>query len=130
MQGFQPVTLSWKGQKYTVPAESQLRLIAAVEDALAGASGQQAINVLLRREGPPYSRLAAAFGAALRYAGADVSDEDVYLSMMDSMAKGADVVIETQAAVMALLSILSPPIGHKINEEAAAPEKQTPAAED
>lgn len=130
MQGFEAVTLSWRGQSYTVPANQQMMLIAKIEDALSGESGQQAISILFRREGPPHTRLAAAFGAALRHAGSKVTDEEIYLSIqtdMISKTKG-EKTASIQACIFALLSIISPPaVAHLKGAEPAteAPEKKT-----
>lgn len=128
MKGFEPVTLSWAGESYTVPAENQLMLIATLEDALAGPSGEQAVSVLLRKGGPSFARLSGAYGAALRYAGADVSDDEVYLSIMDDMAKGGDeeVMGKVQNAVLGLLMIIAPPMGRAV--AGLTPKKQAPAA--
>lgn len=124
MQGFEDVTISWKGEDYTIPADRQLMLVAKIEDALSQDSGKQAISFLMRAEGPPYSRLAMAFGAALRYAGADVSDDEVYLSIQDDFAKSKnEVTMKVQGAVMALLMIVSPPMGMAI---AKVTEKKSP----
>lgn len=130
MQGFEPVTLSWQGKDYTVPAERQMGLIARIEDALSGPGGEQALNVLFRREGPPYSRLASAFGAALRYAGAQVSDEDVYLSIMEDIASGGGTKAAEKllAATSALLNIMAPPL--RVTEAAEAKEKATDEKKD
>ena len=116
MQGFEDVTLSWRGESYTVPANNQMMLIAKIEDALSGESGQQALTILFRKEGPPHSRLAAAFGAALRHAGARVTDEEIYLSIQDDIAaKGkAEKTIAIQSCILALLSVISPPAYHAI----------------
>jgi hypothetical protein len=115
MKGFEPVTFTWKGESYTVPAEGQLMLIARIEDALSFGTGEAAIVVLTRNGGPSHARLAAAFGAALRHAGADVSDDEVYLSLMEDFASGkADVASKVQGAVLALLSIVAPPIAAHI----------------
>lgn len=112
MQGFEDVTLSWRGEDYIVPADQQLMLIAKIEDALAGESGEQALSVLMRSQGPPHARMAMAFGAALRHAGANVSDNDVYLSMQSDLSKGkADRIAAIQMATVALISIVSPPMG-------------------
>lgn len=111
MKGFEPVTLSWKGESYTVPADQQLMLIAKIEDALAGSAGQPAVMVLTRQGGPTYSKLALAFGAALRHAGADVTDDEIYLSIMEDFAESnAEVAMKVQAAILALLSIIAPPV--------------------
>jgi len=127
MHGFEDVTLTWKGEAFTVPANKQMLLIAKIEDALSGDTGQQALSVLFRREGPPYSRLAAAFAAALQYAGAKVSDEEVYLSIMADLSEGSrDKVTETvQGAVIALLSIISPPVGAGLSDAKASTGKKT-----
>lgn len=119
MQGFEPVTLSWSGESYTVPAEGQLMLIAKIEDALSGASGRQAIEVLMQYGGPSYTKLSQAFGAALRHAGADVSDEDIYLSIQADLARNsADVIAKVQSAILALLAIVSPPIAMAMRDPA------------
>ena len=126
MHGFDDVTLSWQGQSFTVPANNQMMLIAKIEDALGGEGGQQAMTVLFRREGPPMSRLAMAFGAALRHAGAKVSDEDVYLSMQtDLVNKSKKAQLATiQNCIFALLSIISPPAVAAMNSKADDTEKK------
>ena len=127
MQGFDDVTLSWRGASFVVPANRQMMLIAKIEDALSGDSGQQALSVLFRREGPPYSRLAAAFGAALRHAGASVTDEEVYLSIQtDLIAKSkAEQTAAIQSCIISLLSIISPPAVASANGKTADTEKKT-----
>lgn len=129
MKGFEDVKLSWKGTEYTVPANKQLMLIAKIEDALAGDTGEQAIAVLFRKNGAPHSRLAAAFGAALRYAGASVTDEDVYLSIHADIASQSRtrVAATIQGLMMALLEIISPPTSAALRGETAEtePEKKT-----
>jgi len=128
MQGFEPVTLTWQGTENTVPAERQMLLIAKIEDALIGDSGKQAISVLFAKEGPPHSRLAMAFGAALRHAGAAVSDDAVYLSIQDDIANKskAQKAVAIQSAIIALLSIISPPAARALTGRDAAdkPEKK------
>ena len=110
MQGFEDVTLTWREQSYTVPADRQLMLIAKLESALAPETGQ-AIDVLFRKGGPPHTVLAQAFGAALRYAGASVTDDEVYLSIhQDIAAKSRKQVAYTlQTMILALMAITSPP---------------------
>ena len=111
MQGFEDVTLGWQGVEYVVPANRQMMLIAKIEDALSGDSGRQALSILFQREGPPYTRLAGAYAAALRHAGAKVSDEEVYLSIMADISSRSkrEVTQVIQGAIIALLSIISPP---------------------
>ena len=131
MQGFEDVTISWKDVEYTIPANQQLMLVAKIEDALSGDTGKQAIGILLRPEGPPYARLAMAFGAALRYAGAEVEDQEVYLSMMNDLSKNKlDAVEQTQAAIMVMLSIVSPPMGRALSGAVKKKPTKTKAKKD
>ena len=120
MQGFEAVTLSWRGQSYTVPANQQMMLIAKLEDALEGESGKSAIEMLFRNGGPPHTALARAFGAALRYAGASVSDDEVYLSIHEDIASGSakQAYAKTAGMIIALLAVISPPT-FKVSNEAA-----------
>lgn len=130
MQGFEDVSFGWGGEEYTVPADQQLMLIAKIEDALSAGTGKQAIGVLLQSEGPSYSRLACAYGAALRHAGAEVTDEEVYLKMMDGLAQGkSDVISNTQDAVLALIAVVSPPMGHALIAGASKKNRKTKADE-
>lgn len=116
MQGFEDVTLGWKGETFTIPANRQMGLVARIEDALSGDTGRQAISILMQKEGPPYSRLAAAFGAALRYAGANVTDEEIYVSIMEDFSKSqALVVAKLQAVIVALLMVIAPPLGRAVS---------------
>lgn len=116
MQGFEDITIGWGGASYVIPANRQMGLVARVEDALSGDSGRQAISVLMQREGPPYSRLAAAFGAALRYAGAVVKDEEIYLSIMEDFTKSqSDVAQKVQTVIIALLMVIAPPVGKSLS---------------
>lgn len=127
MKGFSPVSLGWQGESFTVPADRQMQLILEIEDALSGASGQQAIAVLMQRGGPSYARLSQAYGAALRYAGASVTDDEIYLSIMSDMAEGkADAATKTQTAVLALLSIIAPPVALQLTGGGENPTQPDP----
>ena len=124
MQGFEDVTLSWQGAEYTVPANRQLMLIAKLEDALAP-DGGQAIEALFREGGPKHTILAQAFGAALRYAGATVTDDEIYLSIHQDIATRSEqaVSLAIQTMILALLAIISPPTARALADAA----KEAPA---
>lgn len=127
MQGFEDVTLGWKGETYTIPANRQMGLVARIEDALSGDTGRQAISILMQKEGPPYSRLAAAFGAALRYAGANVTDEEIYVSIMEDFSKSqALVVAKLQAVIVALLMVIAPPLGRAVSAPVSGDSEKKP----
>lgn len=127
MQGFEDVTLGWKGETFTIPANRQMGLVARIEDALSGDTGRQAISILMQKEGPPYSRLAAAFGAALRYAGANVTDEEIYVSIMEDFSKSqALVVAKLQAVIVALLMVIAPPLGRSVSAPVSGDSEKKP----
>ena len=124
MQGFEDVTFEWKGEKYTVPANRQLMLIAKVESALSGDTGRQAVDLLLQPSGPPHAHLAMAFETALRYAGAVIDDGEVYLAIMEDFANGSgDAALKLNTATLTLLSVIAPPIGRAMREPATPKKK-------
>jgi hypothetical protein len=97
MSIFQPVTLKWNDEEYIVPANQVMGLIAQIEDAVT-------LNELMSKKGPPLAKVAMGYGAALRYAGAKVKDDEVYQAMFGKQASSA-----IQSAVAGLLSMMIPP---------------------
>jgi hypothetical protein len=96
----QDVTFTWKGEEYRVEAREVLPLIARVEEVitlgeLADASSTGKV---------PIAKLSKAFAVALRYAGAKVTDEEMYAGMF---AGGNMVAV--RMAIMALLGMMIPP---------------------
>lgn len=94
---FKPVTLSWKGAEYEVAADKVMMLIAQIEDVIT-------LPELLNPKGRPLAKISMAFGAALRYAGAKVRDDEIYASMFAAGSSDA-----AAAAVSGLLSMMLPP---------------------
>lgn len=116
---FEPVTLGWQGDEYTVSPERTLALIASIEDALMGPNGEPPVAMLTRAGGPGYARLSRAYGSALRYAGASVTDEEIYVSIQEDFAKSDNTVaVKVQRAILGLLAIISPPVSAKITAPA------------
>lgn len=93
---FQAITLTWKGTDFEVPADRVMRLIAVVEQHVR-------INDLISEQGPPLSKLATAYAAALRFAGARVGDDEVYA---DFFTTGPEVAAQLANG---LLSMMIPP---------------------
>lgn len=111
MSRFQDVTLHWQGDSYKVPRDRLMGLIADVEWALSG--GRANVNplaVLYNESGPHPSRLAAAMGAALRYAGAEVTDLEIYEVIIGGVVEG-DETGRAQAyeGVAMIAALLVPP---------------------
>lgn len=130
MQGFEPVTISWRGEDFVVPAEGQLMLVAKIESALREATGKAALQSLLQPGGPDYAALAMAFGAALRHAGASVTDDEIYLSIQSDFAEShAETAVIVQACIITLVSIISPPMGSALRSGVDG-KKQSPASKD
>lgn len=131
MKGFEPVSLSWGGATYEVPPSRQLMLVAEIEDALCGGRGGSAVQMLMRDGGPGTARLSMAYAAALRFAGAEVSGDEVYLSIMQGMAEhDPKVQVTIQNAILALLALVAPPIISALSEAMeSGGEKKTQAAE-
>lgn len=99
MSGFDKVELKWKGQSYTIESNRVLRLIARIEEVVT-------IDELVKyaaRQTAPMAKLAMAYGAALRYAGVEVTDEEVFESIFVSNS-GASIT----AAITGLLSLMIP----------------------
>lgn len=97
MSIFQSVTLKWDNKEYVVPANQVMGLIAKIEDVITLAE-------LMNKKGAPLARVAMGYGAALRYAGCRVKDEQVYQGMFSGDASEA-----IQTAVSGLLSMMIPP---------------------
>lgn len=127
MKGFEDVTLSYDGKSYVVPADRVLLLVAEVEDALRGRGSQSAVEVLLRSGGPSQARLAQAYGAALRFAGADVRDDEIYIGIQERMAqRDPEALTAVQSAILSLISIVSPPIAMALVDDVPGASKKKP----
>jgi hypothetical protein len=96
---FEPITLTWDGREYVIPADQVMRAIAIVEEHITlGELGQAGDGVRV-----PLGKISMAFGALLRFAGARVTDAHVYEKVF-SDADGS-----AAAACIALISLMMPP---------------------
>ena len=96
MSVFQDVELTWKGAQHTVPANRVMGLICEIEEHITLAE-------LLSEKGAPMGRLAKAYAAALKYAGAPATPELVYESLFKDSHQNIP------EAVNGLLSMMLPP---------------------
>lgn len=106
---FDDITLSFKGEDYTVKHNRVMMLIAKVEDVIT-LSDLVNNNIKL-------SKLAEAYKVALEYAGAKVEVEDVYASLFGD--GGAQNV---QNSIQSLIMMMLPPDTYN-PPEAATQEK-------
>lgn len=102
MAVFEEVKLTWKGREYSIPPDQVLRLIAKVEDIIPFA---ELASISPRKV--PFARIAAAYGAMLRHAGAAVTDEEVYEGMW--AGGGKDLKRLAVTAVLTLQALMVPP---------------------
>ena len=123
---FQEVTLRWGDKDYVVPPDRVMRAIALIEDHVT-------INQLSEATSGgkmPLVKISAAYAVVLRYAGANVSDEDVY----DGMFNGAGQMhVKMMSAIAGLMGLMIPPgkiveLSKKEDAGAAAPGKEKPTA--
>jgi hypothetical protein len=101
---FAPVELTWADQTYTIPPDRVLGAVAVVEEHLTMAElAQEAQTGRMR-----IARLSRAFGALLRYAGARISDDEVYTGMFE----GGPGTIRDRiiAGVNTLMALMVPPV--------------------
>ncbi len=98
---FQEITLVWAGREYRIPPDQVMPAIAIVEDHVLLGDVVQAA----RRGAVPLAKLSRAFGAVLRFAGARVSDDEVYAGMF----KRGSQRDAAEAAVNTLLTMMIPP---------------------
>lgn len=99
MSLFQEISITWKGQDYSVAPDNIMRMMAQVEDIIT-------LGELLKHNekgGAPMFKLSMAFGVILRYAGAKASDDEVYGELI-SGGNNKSAEITTM-----LLSMMLPP---------------------
>jgi len=121
---FKDIELEWRGSKLTIPANRVMGAIALIEESItlkeifeAGAKGKVKL-----------SKISAAYGSVLRYAGAKVDDEEVYAGMFAGESSAA----AASAAVTGLLSMMVPPGGMGVasggkSKPAAVPSSKKPS---
>lgn len=76
---FDDIRLEWKGRTYIVPSRRVMGAILCVEDVVT----MNELHRYSQRGAIPLGKIAAAYAAVLRYAGANVSDEEVYLGLFE-----------------------------------------------
>ncbi len=101
MRAFEDITLDWNGKAHVIPANRVLGAIARIEDVIT----MHELQTYAQSGTLPMAKLAQAFGAALRYAGARVTDDDVYAGMFAD----ASEVTTVHAACDTLLAMMVPP---------------------
>lgn len=100
MAVFQEIRLSWDGREFVIPAERVLGAIAEVEEVVT------LPEILMMMGGKmTMAKLSRAYGALLRYAGASLSDDEVY----GGLIKHGKTFEQMKTACVALCGLMIPP---------------------
>lgn len=97
MSIFKTIELSFKNKSYKIEPTNVMRCLAQIEDVIT-------LQDLSNANRIPLVKLSQAYGIALRHAGANVSDEDVYECVFE---EGGSAMVSS--AVAGLLSMMIPP---------------------
>ena len=98
---FDDYPIAWNGKNYVIPAGAMLGAIARIEDVVT----LQELFAYGLRGKAPMAKLARAYGAVLRYAGAALTDEEVYKGIVTGDQPHEAVV----NAINGLLGMMLPP---------------------
>lgn len=99
---FDDVQLAWNGKDFAIPSNRVLGAIARIEEHIT----LPELAGYAERGTAPLAKLAQAYGAVLRFAGATVSDDDVYLGMFG--AAGGDKQSSIVIALQHLMQMMVP----------------------
>lgn len=96
------IRLTFKGQEYLIPADRAFRAGAQVEDVVSLA------EIASWGARPRFFKIAEAYGTLLRFAGAEVTDEDVHAEMMAGLSRSAaSGVAEEIPAALAINALMA-----------------------
>lgn len=119
MSIFEDVTLKWgeadrdgKRKEYKIPSNKIMMAIAAIEQHITLAE----LGSIISTKHMPVAKVACAYGALLRYAGCQVTDEEVYGDLFSKTNSGLDTGAMV-GIVMGLLALMIPPSSFKATAE-------------
>lgn len=112
MNGFEEVRITWKDREYRIPPDQVMRCIAKIEDIITLTELQRYSEA----KTIPFAKIALAFGAVLRHAGAQVNDFEVYRAMFSEALDAEDKPLDEGGkylvaveAVHKLMVLMLPP---------------------
>jgi len=108
MSVFDPIDLKWDDVSYSIAPNRVLGAIARIEDIL---TLKEIHDGVASRGSISLSKVAMAYGAVIRYAGAKVSDDEVYQAMFSGQVEGSAIITYLQT----LLVMLTPPARKNTN---------------
>lgn len=121
MSRFEEVGLQWGGKEYKVAPDAVMGLIESIETIIT----MEEINHMLESGGIQRVKVSRAYRAALNYAGANVSADDVYASLFESKK----MLENTVNVMVGLLAMMIPPesLRSKANPEEVTKKKKVAA---
>lgn len=110
---FDDIMLSWRGTEYKVPANKVMGAIKRIEDhvtvhdllGMTEAGGDDGKSMVIRRTGLRLAMLASGYAAVLNYAGADLTEEEVYQGLFEGKGEAQANAV---AAISGLLQMMIP----------------------
>jgi hypothetical protein len=109
MSIFEEVGLTWGEREYVVAPDKVMGLVETIEDIVTIEE--------LAAQGVKRAKVAKAFAAALRYAGAPkVDEQEVYASLF-----GDDAMASTTRIVYSLLAMMIPPEHLQLKSDSGKP---------
>lgn len=106
---FEPINLEWHGKPVSIPANRVLGAIATIE----GVMTYNELQDFAMRGAYPAARVAAAYGALLRYAGEVVTDEQVYAGLFAD-EEATELVVGSMRLLMMLMIPPSLRVGKQV----------------
>jgi hypothetical protein len=100
MSIFEEVSLKWGDQEYKIEPTKVMGAIAKIEEVIT----LKELLDYFQKGDAPIVKLSMAFGSVLRYAGARVTDEEVYAGMFEDGLQDSIV-----ASIYNLLFMMVPP---------------------
>lgn len=107
---FEDVTIKWGEQEYKIPSNKIMEVICTIENHITFLD--------LQSKNPKMINMARAYGEVLRFAGADVTDDEIYSDMFRDATLG-----QIQNAVSGLMYIMIPP--EHLQKKTEVPIKRT-----
>ena len=99
---FEDIKIKWDGTEYTIPSKKVMMAIALIEEHVTFSELGEAVR---KRGGFSLVKISAAYGSVLRFAGAEVSDEEVYGELLSNEKMATNL----QSVLNGLLAMMIPP---------------------
>ncbi|RMG71933.1 MAG: hypothetical protein D6711_14240 [Chloroflexi bacterium] len=97
---FDDIKITHNDKGYTIQSDNVLKLVAQVERIISVVE----LAKLVSEGTPPLASIAMAYGIILRYAGATITDEEIYREFFSD----SDAAATAQNCILTLLQLMVP----------------------